>query len=391
MHIGDTIDIDATILMARRHEASWKMRWISWARCKRAELRRTQGTSQGWNLKNPKEGDEPWLDFGDGKKKYGEKNGHSEYGLWTLTMIHVLSCLHRTTRNFYLWCSEDAGSSVERIDTASAIALELKTVRTSVVKVLKKLETIGAVECAGLDGRRKVYDITDYGVRLLWTGISRRMSRRSKFMDNTAFWTKMADGLETFEFDALAIIRTFLHTRAMYIAGSDHPEYVKVRRVRHTRKGPQVYHRRELIIERANRAPMTDAWGEREYQSYCWRPNLVWKLMRKVPMGYLQFIFKKALAGLKEGKIRNFFAYTFGTLMCGHTTRNGRPAIDRVLGRMKRFDGLMKSVGYNDRYARVQEIRESGGSIMYAVRRGYDEHYSHRMHYGPMTRLASIA
>lgn len=355
-----------------RHESRWKFRHAQWIKEKRKP-----GKSGGHDL-----GDlEPWLDEIDKNAEYPLGGCCKSKGSWTLPMLQVLACLHRTERNYLVSWLQEAGDSTERLNTALAICKELKNHRTASARILNKLVLAGLAIQSGMEGRRKVFEITEMGVKILWTGVYKRGSRRSGFGDNPAFWTPMPQGFSGFEFDALAIVREMINARNMLIAGTSQPDFWLVNHIRKTKRGPQVYRRRTLYIDRPNHHMDED--GKLKPNKYCWKPYLTWWALRKMPLGLIQDLVLKTEAKLASGDVRNFFGYTFGVIFSGARIVNGRLVYDGVLQRQRRFDGLLKKFAHSSNIGRIQQIRESGGNIRQAITAAIGGHTPYQ---GPRTR-----
>jgi len=261
---------------------------------------------------------ERWTTFGLDhlKKPYGDDGG-----AWTTTMLLVLASLHHNERENWVAVTNadslDEGADYAMIpasrdgilDDAWTISKGTGSNRANVCAVLNKMERYGMVERTGKNGRRITWGITEYGVEVLWTGIARRIGRKSQFGGDPRYWNRMTDVLVEFEYDALAIVREIIHMRNCLKSGTTDPEFATKIVRRRGRNGEMVsYSRRVVKIARAT-------YRDLDGSPCCWVSSAIWHALRGNSLTFMSKFLPDVENKYLDGRVESFFGYTFGTLM----------------------------------------------------------------------------
>lgn len=248
---------------------------------------------------------------------------------WTLKLLHVFGCLHRSKSQFMkngpvsydldasdvypfnqLEASDfntnidlsivdpdeqffptrynEMGRYVSNFETVKEIVIETKLPRETVARMLKRAEKDGLVaKKSKIGGNSDRWMITEAGEKVLWAGIAKRVSRRNEFLKYPDYY------------DPLNIVRD-------------------VRKVSDILKNG---------LKNGTRAFIPDYDGEQKY----WNSNLRWEVLRAVPIRAIQRLIYKA-----RDRARHFFAYTYGVLLGGKKSERIAQAQNRKPRRLCR-------------------------------------------------------
>jgi len=244
-----------------------------------------------------------------------------ERGAWTTSFLLILGALHHNEReNWAAVMNADSmgeGADYAMISTSQdgilddvwKISQATGLDRANVCATLNKMERHGMVERTGKNGRRVTWGITEYGIGALWTGITKRIGRKSQFGGNPRYWNRMTDALVEFEYDALTIVRDIIHVRNILKAGTADPQMIIKTHRRRGRDGEMTTFRRRTVA--IARGEIRDWDGNLKY---CWNSSVIWGALRGNSLTFMLQFLRQVENKYLDGKIKSFFAYTFGTL-----------------------------------------------------------------------------